>query len=251
MNQNEKKLFAIQSLLDMSMRVAEKIGTVLRGDFYTACRVPGPFFTWYDRCHLHAAPTEAELAALLQQVAEGQFPAKFCFPEGSMPDHVLNLLQQAGLVPGIGQTAMYLDLESWTPAHDCSAVELCPHEELEAWCLANSIAFGKPPETEPMLALQGDPALRLYAVRVGGEIVSAAASYITGSDCGIHEVATRSDFRRKGLCAAVMTRIFSDAKALGCKSATLQASPEGKLAYAALGMEDLGPVITWMPPIPH
>ena len=56
-----------------------------------------------------------------------------------------------------------------------------------------------------------------------------------GADVSIQYVATPDRFRRRGLATALLRAILAGAYASGARTATLQASPDGRPVYERLG----------------
>jgi GNAT superfamily N-acetyltransferase len=84
-----------------------------------------------------------------------------------------------------------------------------------------------------------------------GRVASAGISYDAAGDCGIFNVETRADARRRGLGTAVTAVLALRARERGCRTATLQATPMAERIYTALGFRDLGVVVEYAPPAPE
>jgi ribosomal protein S18 acetylase RimI-like enzyme len=59
-------------------------------------------------------------------------------------------------------------------------------------------------------------------------------------DCGIYSLSTLPGARRRGLGTALTKLAVSQARARGCLTATLQATPMAEKLYATVGFRDLG-----------
>ena len=66
-------------------------------------------------------------------------------------------------------------------------------------------------------------------------------------DCGIYNVATLEHARRRGLATALTAIQLHDARARGCETASLQATPAAERLYAAAGFRDLGRILEYVP----
>jgi ribosomal protein S18 acetylase RimI-like enzyme len=100
----------------------------------------------------------------------------------------------------------------------------------------------------PGLLAGSDPrAFRAVAARQDGEIVAAGISYDHAGDCVIGNVGTEEWARRRGLGTAVTARLVADARARGCVTASLQATPMAERVYAAVGFRDLGRILEFAP----
>jgi ribosomal protein S18 acetylase RimI-like enzyme len=83
---------------------------------------------------------------------------------------------------------------------------------------------------------------RLYAARVDGRPVATAIAFDHDGDCGVYNVGTLPEARRRGLATALTACVLHDAKARGCTTASLQATPMAESLYASLGFRDLGQI---------
>lgn len=104
---------------------------------------------------------------------------------------------------------------------------------------------GLPPN---FLATADHPTFHVLAAWEGGEIVAAALAYDHGDDCGIFNVSTLERARRRGLGSAITLAQLYAAKARGCRTASLQATPMAERLYARLGFRDLGRILEYVPP---
>jgi ribosomal protein S18 acetylase RimI-like enzyme len=92
-----------------------------------------------------------------------------------------------------------------------------------------------------------------FPVRIAlldGRPVAAAMAFDHDGDCGIFNVGTRPEARRRGLGTAVTAMLLHDARARGCATASLQASPMAEHLYASLGFRDLGRWLEFVPAQP-
>jgi ribosomal protein S18 acetylase RimI-like enzyme len=93
-----------------------------------------------------------------------------------------------------------------------------------------------------------DPsAYRVVAALQDGEVVAAGLSFDAGDDCGIYNVWTLEQARRRGLGSAITARLVHDAAERGCRTATLQSTPMAERVYAAVGFRDLGRFFEYVP----
>jgi ribosomal protein S18 acetylase RimI-like enzyme len=80
----------------------------------------------------------------------------------------------------------------------------------------------------------------LLVAHQDGEPVATALAYDHDRDCGIFNVVTVPHARRRGLGSAVTALHLADARARGCTTASLQATPMAERMYARIGFRDLG-----------
>jgi predicted GNAT family acetyltransferase len=90
-------------------------------------------------------------------------------------------------------------------------------------------------------------AFHLLAARANGEMVAAALAYYFGGDCGIYNVGTVEKARRCGLGTALTATQVHDARARGCRTASLQSTQMAERVYAAVGFRDLGRILEYVP----
>jgi GNAT superfamily N-acetyltransferase len=90
-------------------------------------------------------------------------------------------------------------------------------------------------------------AFHLLAARIDGEMVAAALAYDFGDDCGIYNVGTVQKARRRGLATALTGAQVHDARARGCRTASLQSTQMAERVYAAVGFRDLGRILEYVP----
>jgi GNAT superfamily N-acetyltransferase len=84
----------------------------------------------------------------------------------------------------------------------------------------------------------------LIAVR-DGRPAATVATFDHNKDCGIYNVATVPRVRRQGLGTAMTMLAAYEARARGCRTATLQATPMSENIYAAIGFRDLGLILEY------
>ena len=82
---------------------------------------------------------------------------------------------------------------------------------------------------------------------LGCENVSTAIAFDFAGDCGIYNVGTVESARRRGLATALTAVHLYDARARGCRTASLQSTAMAERVYAAAGFRDLGRIIEYVP----
>jgi ribosomal protein S18 acetylase RimI-like enzyme len=93
-----------------------------------------------------------------------------------------------------------------------------------------------------------DPtAFHVVTGRAGGEDVATAIAIDHDGDCGIFNVSTVEEARRRGLGTAMTLRLLRDAAARGCATASLQSTEIAERVYAAAGFRDLGRFVEYVP----
>ena len=93
---------------------------------------------------------------------------------------------------------------------------------------------------EGLLARFDTRPFHLYAARLDGRPVATAIAFYHDGDCGIYNVGTLPRARRQGLATGLTAHVLHEAKARGCMSASLQATPMAESIYASVGFRSLG-----------
>jgi ribosomal protein S18 acetylase RimI-like enzyme len=90
-------------------------------------------------------------------------------------------------------------------------------------------------------------AFHVLVARLDGENVSTAIGFDFNADCGIYNVGTLEPARRRGLATALTAIHLHDARARGCRTASLQSTEMAERVYAAAGFRDLGRILEYVP----
>ena len=131
----------------------------------------------------------------------------------------------------IAMPCMGLALGDWQPPEE-AGIETPP---LAVVGELNDRAYGQRDRLAPLIAAIADPRVRTHGVRVDGEWACVALTLRVGDDVRVQYVATDAAYRRRGLAARVLGVALSEARADGLRTATLQASPDGRGVYERLG----------------
>lgn len=92
-----------------------------------------------------------------------------------------------------------------------------------------------------------DPgAFHVRVASVSGESVASAIACDHNGDCGIYNVGTLPQLRRRGLGSGLTALHLYDARDRGCATASLQATEMAQGIYATLGFRDLGRFIEYV-----
>lgn len=112
-------------------------------------------------------------------------------------------------------------------------------------------SFGYPVQVAPRFMnerLVAAPNTRLFAGRVGGEVVATSLLVTTGAVAGIYWVATLEAERGKGYGEALTWKAVAEGQAAGCSIASLQASMLGRPVYTRMGFAEPFVYAQWLPP---
>ena len=92
-----------------------------------------------------------------------------------------------------------------------------------------------------------DPSrFHVSVARLSGENVSTAIAFDFAGDCGIYNVGTLESARRHGLATGLTAIQLHDARARGCRTASLQSTAMAERVYAAAGFRDLGRILEYV-----
>jgi GNAT superfamily N-acetyltransferase len=121
-----------------------------------------------------------------------------------------------------------------------------------------AIAFGSPDWSEYVRILDVEPdylrgadrdAQHILIARDGGVNVAAAMAFDSDDDCGVYNVCTVEEYRRRGFGTALTVAHLHDALGRGCRTASLQSTAMAEKLYARIGFEDLGRIIEYVPAV--
>lgn len=87
----------------------------------------------------------------------------------------------------------------------------------------------------PLVRSLRDERIRTYGLSVDGVPVCVAMTLTIGDDVCVHYVAVEVAHRRRGLARRLLLAVLAEARAQGLRTATLQASPDGRSVYERLG----------------
>jgi len=151
--------------------------------------------------------------------------------------------------PAIATPAMGLELdEAPRPPSGRTVEVLSPSCALVG--AMNDRSYGSEPALGPLAARLDDDRIRTHGLAVDGRPVCVAMTLALDDDLGIHYVATEADHRRRGLATLLLTEVMDRARADGMRTATLQASPDGRPVYRHMGFREVGVLHGFVRPRP-
>ena len=146
-------------------------------------------------------------------------------------------LERRGFVFDTSTRAMGMDLDDLRvspPALDLAAADLDEYRRVI--------------EVAPGLFDSADrAAFHVVIARLDGVSAAAAMAYDRDGDSGIYNLGTLVPFRRRGLGTGLTAQLVHDARARGCRTASLQATDVAERVYAAVGFRDLGRFLEYVP----
>lgn len=152
-------------------------------------------------------------------------------------------------------TAMWGDLEQRGYTRDTSTRAMgmalddlrLPRPELELGSLTWDDYVHQFELPEGLLREADHSEFHLVFARLDGDDVATALAFDHDGDCGIYNVTTHEHARRRGLGTALTALQLHDARARGCRTASLQATPMAERVYTAAGFRDLGRTLEYVP----
>jgi len=184
--------------------------------------------------------------AISQEIRSGA-PRLVSYTEEKAGPGFATAFSNNGFVNIINQAGMLIDLNNYEAIREEEpAITLIGTRQLEEWSATCETAFGKPSELPALQWFIQDNQFKFYAYLADGKIVGTALTYALDGNCGIHEVGTLPEYRGRGICSKLVSRIFCDAKADGHSFVSLQASAAGSGVYAKAGMQTVSTIKSWM-----
>jgi len=92
----------------------------------------------------------------------------------------------------------------------------------------------------PLIANVSDARVDALGIVYEGTFVCAGLCLRIDGDAGIHFVATAAAHQKRGLASALVLALLQRAKAAGCTTTSLQASPDGLPVWQKLGFVQVG-----------
>lgn len=145
-------------------------------------------------------------------------------------------LVAAGFSVSLEQTAMYLDLDSFTA--DIAGMELetvVATDKIRIWTDVASEAFGYEIDRSVIERLVENPSVQLLLGYSGGRPAATAMLYKTAEVIGVHLVGVAQEHRGKGIGHSLMLRVIELGRLWQGRYITLQASEAGEGIYRRLG----------------
>ena len=112
----------------------------------------------------------------------------------------------------------------------------------------NDRAYGNPGALRTLFPSLRDPRVQTHGLRVDGAFVVVGMTVAIGDDVSIQYVATEAKYRRRGLASRLLRGVLGEARNRGIRSATLQASPDGRPVYERLGFRRVATLRAFLRP---
>jgi GNAT superfamily N-acetyltransferase len=169
------------------------------------------------------------------------------------------MLERAGLVFAEAETAMAADLsdlaEIPAPA-DLRIERVRSLAALNAFAEVNAANWSPPDpavlafyERGALVLQERDCPLHLYVAYHDSQAVATAEVVVSGRIAGLYNVATRAEYRRRGIGMSMTFTVLAEARRAGAALGVLQASNEGVGVYEKVGLSAFGEYREFKPPL--
>jgi GNAT superfamily N-acetyltransferase len=202
-----------------------------------------------------ATPVTADsVERVIAPYRQAHLPFQWWLTRGAEPSGLRQRLSELGMETWGGATMMLLPLDQldqaaarfFPPPAAITLDRVTTAEEAEAALAIICEVFAIP--REPMRRWTSlNPAFELWIARLGARPVAALAILRDGESAGVYHVATVSGARRRGIAGNLLILALREARASGCRWATLTATPEARPLYERLGFRACGLIEQWMP----
>ena len=183
----------------------------------------------------------------VERVQSGGIPSNWFVAPDWSPGNVVELLRSKGFHdlsnPEEPEPAMALDLKThslWPePDLKISVTQVLDPEGFAAWCdIVNEVLHGWPMVTVghygPWLSCAH---IRMYLAHWGSLPVATAATIHNGKTASLEFVATKPEFRKRGMATAACVTALRELQASGVKLVSLRAYHDGTHLYESLGFQ--------------
>jgi ribosomal protein S18 acetylase RimI-like enzyme len=193
---------------------------------------------------------DAAIEASVARVTSYKVPAYWFIGPSTRPLELGTYLERQGFVPSFGLPGMAADLlvlkEGRPPPTDLTIERVRDLETLATWARTAWTGTGFPVEgreafveLETSIGVEPDTSRLRYLGFQRGVPVAASAMILQHGVAGIYAVATLPEARRQGVGTALTLTPLRDARAMGYRVGTLQASSMGYSVYRCLGFQQV------------
>lgn len=216
--------------------------------------VPETLFNMVIRYQSDTPVTAEDVERVIEPYRQWRLPFQWWLTRGVEPDGLRQRLSELGMETWGGATMMLLPLDHldqaaaryYPPPATVALDRALTPEDAEAALTIICDVFYLP--RDPMARWTSlNPAFDLWIARMGPRPVAALVILRDGETAGVYHVATISGARRRGIAGNLLILALREARASGCRWATLTATPEARPLYERLGFRACGLLEQWMP----
>jgi GNAT superfamily N-acetyltransferase len=220
--------------------------------------LPCDTYNFICRARLGSAGAREEIRGAIDFFGESGHPFSWWLGPGATPDHLGELLQEAGLAEAETELAMSLDLAALGPIPPAPAgFEIRRvRSQADLDILAPLLAANwDPPDSHVLRYFQlaasqllaPNSAQWYYLGWLDGVPVATAELTVGGGVVGLYGIGTIPAARGKGIGSLMTAAPLHDARRLGHTTAILQAAEAGQNLYARLGFVPFGVITEFKP----
>ena len=211
--------------------------------------IPHPAFNVVTRSRFEPESADAKIKETLAHFASRNMPLSWWLGPSARPANLAKRLESHGLTRVEDPVGMAVDLgavsEQQALPSGLSIEHVVNERMLRQLVHASTIGAGIPESVEEGLLrlLEGagfgrGQSWRYYLALLNGEPVATASLFLGSDVASINDVRTVPQARRQGFGSAVTLAALHEARELGYRVATLQASPMGYGVYRKIGFTE-------------
>jgi GNAT superfamily N-acetyltransferase len=213
--------------------------------------LPTDTFNKILRTRLTAGDADRRIAAAIRHFRVAGRPFAWWVTPSTRPPDLERRLVKHGLRAEERELGMVCELSSLPTAVEVPAGleirQVRSGAELEGFARVMSECW-EPPDAAVLeffrrsvpLVLRPESSMKFFIGHLDGEPVGGAELFVGAGVAGIHMVATRHQFQRRGIGVALTWTAAGTGRRIGLRHATLQASEQGVRTYKKLGFVPLG-----------
>ena len=226
----------------------------------TRSSVDFPFFNNVMSPNFSEDSAADRIEELLQAVSKKEKAVCWWLGMNAQPENLAELLETKGAFKAMENRMMAIEVQNLPEVvmpKGVDIVEVTSRQQLEQWTSVVAPAHGIPPEMEEhwtdMYHAAGygpeSSVTRHFLAMIDGKPVGATSLITAAGVCSVANVATETDYRKRGIGSILTLWSLKVAEQQGYKVACLSASPDGEPVYEKLGFEKFqkNEVYLWMP----
>lgn len=238
---------AFESLIDLSKKASITKNREYEENEYFCFYRNFTYLSWYSRLNINKMPSKDEkmLERIKTLCAEPASPKYLSLAKEDVYKGFDDDLKKAGFTVVKPQKGMLYDLKDAPDYEENSNIVLITKKTLPEWISACENGFGKSNTAPAFNLFIHDKNCYFYGYKENGKIVATALLNVCGTNGGIHEVTTLTEYRNKGYATALIKHIINESKKLGCDILSLQASVFGEPVYKKLGFNVVSSILNY------
>jgi GNAT superfamily N-acetyltransferase len=215
---------------------------------WTITDIPVPMFNSVLRAQIAPDTADDAIEAAIARCRERNVPLHWMTGPSTRPADLVAHLEAHGFIgedqPGMAVDLLALNEDLLTPP-GVTIEQVSDDEALVHWCHATVVGFGFPEiqagawlDLIARIRMAAPASLRLYLARSKGEPVATALEFLGAGVAGIYAVATIPEARRQGIGTAITLAPLREARELGYRVGTLDATEMGEGVYRRIGFRE-------------